>query len=146
MFKIKDYLLDNDYGFYSECDTYKQVFNGVDTRSIETVMRSLKKVEIDLETDEMQEVIRENAVHYDEEMNYYDVTAEIDYEDRDYYTVKVEISETSIDRKAYPPYYCELDLTDKQKENLILDIKDHIEDDLREYKGQMQGRFNPERE
>jgi len=145
MFKIKDYLLDNDFGFYSECDTHKQVFNGVDTRSIETVMRSLKTVEIDLETDEMQEVIRENAVPYDEEANYYKATAEIKYEAEDCYTIEVEMSETSKDRKGYP-LYCDLDLTSKQKENLILDIKDHIENDLREYKGQMKGRFNPERE
>lgn len=58
-FYIKDYLLDNGIGYKSEVDSDRELFNNVDITSVETIMPSVKRVELEINSDVVE--IIENA-------------------------------------------------------------------------------------
>ena len=43
---VKEYLLDNGHGYDTECDSWEEVFNNVDTSSGETALKSLRRAEM----------------------------------------------------------------------------------------------------
>lgn len=129
---VKDYLLDNDNGYYSELDSLSEVFNGIDTTSVDSVLRSIKIVEIEVEHDEsVVEMLERKDVEIDWNSNWYDLTAYCQYDGREF-LAEAELSVTS--RISSDRQEINIPLTDEEVAEIRATIEKELGEDLDIYK------------
>ena len=129
---VKDYLLDNDNGYSSELDNLSEVFNGVDTASVDSVLRSIKIVEIEVEHDErVVEMLERKDVEIDWNSNWYELTAYCQYDGREF-LAEAELSVTS--RINSDRQEINIPLTDEEVAEIRTAIEKELGEDLDMYK------------
>ena len=129
---VKDYLLDNDNGYYSELDELSEVFNGVDTSSVDSALRSIKIVEVEVEHDEsIVEMLERKGIDIEWDSNWYDLTVYCQYDGREF-LAEAELSVTS--RMNSDKQEINVPLTDEEISEIRATIEKELGEDLNIYK------------
>lgn len=77
-FIIKDYLLDNDFGYSNELDNDNELFHNVDVTSGDTILRSLKRAELEINETTLK-YITDSGIAIDWSANWYNLYANCEY-------------------------------------------------------------------